>query len=89
MSLSSQNYHDTVTELYSHCDPDPEKCACGGGGWLLSDYDTWHPCSFAGHEGPHPEEDPRCDGCEACQARLDDCQNDIFIGPQQWSEIPF
>ena len=92
MSLSSQDYYDTVTELYSHCDPDPDRCACGGGGWLLSDYDTWHPCSFAGHAGPHPEdweqeqEEPERDTTFDMPLR-----NNIYClyGPLQWSDIPF
>lgn len=34
----------------------PSKCICSGG-WLLSDYDTYHRCPFHGQGVPHPEED--------------------------------
>ena len=38
-----------------HSDPDPEKCACGGGGWILSSFDTWEECPA--HRGKkHPED---------------------------------
>lgn len=40
--------------LWSH--PNPSQCPCGGRGWLLSDYDTWHACNAHGRT-PHPEED--------------------------------
>ena len=32
----------------------PAKCPCRGG-WLLSDYDTWHRCPLHGKGVPHPE----------------------------------
>jgi len=34
----------------------PEECRCNGGGWLLSDVDTWHKCGshYAGQT--HPED---------------------------------
>lgn len=36
-------------------DSDPKYCACHGGGWILSDFDTWHECPA--HRGmPHPED---------------------------------
>jgi len=33
----------------------PGKCPCGGGGWLLSDFDTFHRCGLHGVGVPHPE----------------------------------
>ena len=97
MGMSSREYYDHVQELKSHADPDPDRCPCGGGGWLLSSFDTWEHCPFAGHTGPHPEEDPRCGGCQACQDLLGYCLEeerdttfDMHIyGPLQWSDIPF
>lgn len=40
--------------------PDAEKCGCGGGGWWLSEVDTWHRCSIHGTEANarHPEAGP-------------------------------
>lgn len=34
----------------------PSQCPCRGG-WLLSDYDTWHRCPLHGKGVPHPEDD--------------------------------
>lgn len=33
----------------------PSKCPCRGG-WLLSDWDSWHRCPLHGKGLPHPEE---------------------------------
>lgn len=41
--------------LWAH--PHPDKCPCGGSGWLLSDYDTWHECGLHSHGAPHPEDE--------------------------------
>jgi hypothetical protein len=41
--------------LWAH--PHPDKCPCGGSGWLLSDYDTWHECGLHRHGAPHPEDE--------------------------------
>lgn len=36
----------------------PLTCPCRGGGWLLSDLDTWHKCPVHKHEGMgHPEDE--------------------------------
>jgi hypothetical protein len=35
-------------------DEDPSLCRCGGGGWILTPYDSWEPCGI--HKGPHPED---------------------------------
>lgn len=38
----------------------PFTCPCGGSGWLLSEYDTWHRCSVHGKDAvPSNEDDPR------------------------------
>ena len=31
-------------------------CACHGGGWILTDYDTWHQCPFHYSNQTHPED---------------------------------
>jgi len=53
--MSLQNYYDNfcveVSMLAHH---DPEVCLCKGGGWVLSDVDTWHECPCH-KEKPHPE----------------------------------
>jgi hypothetical protein len=38
--------------------PNPEKCACHGGGWILSPMDTWETCRlhFNKDKHPHPED---------------------------------
>ena len=52
-----------TNEAQRHCaairsgwdsDEDPKNCACHGGGWILSNYDTWEKCPL--HEGRHPED---------------------------------
>lgn len=50
-----QSYYDAFSTGY-WATPDASECECGGGGWALSDVDTWHkcPCHFWGQ--PHPEE---------------------------------
>lgn len=47
-----------VNELDSGrwANPNPSQCECRGG-WLLSDYDTWHRCPLHGRGVPHPEEE--------------------------------
>lgn len=38
------------------CEVNPDRCPCRGG-WLLSDYDTWHRCQIHGQGVPHPEDE--------------------------------
>ena len=45
--------------LWSH--PNPSQCPCGGRGWLLSDYDTWHACNVHGRT-PYPEDEEGHEG---------------------------
>ena len=40
--------------LWAH--PNPGRCPCRGGGWLVSDYDTVHGCGLHGG-APHPEDE--------------------------------
>ena len=42
-----------VEHARNAADPDPDRCPCGGGGWQLSDYDSWVKCPA--HSGPHPD----------------------------------
>ena len=45
---------------------DPEECPCGGRGYVLSDFDTWHECPVHHVEGQHhPEDDCDC-GQDIC-----------------------
>jgi len=36
-------------------EPAPGSCLCGGGGWFLSGYDTWHKCPIHYYGTPDPE----------------------------------
>ena len=36
--------------------PNPSRCGCRGGGWFLSDVDSWHECPYHGGT-PYPEDD--------------------------------
>lgn len=49
---------DIYRELESSAwnDINPFKCPCRGG-WLLSDFDTWHRCKTHGVGVPHPEDE--------------------------------
>lgn len=51
-------YHNIAAELDSGAWAEivPAKCPCRGG-WLLSDYDTWHRCPIHGNGVPHPEDE--------------------------------
>jgi hypothetical protein len=64
---------------------DAADCRCHGGGWLLSEVDTWHKCPdhFTGQI--HPEVACDCDwDCEAAPAPVA-----APVGPVDDSEIPF
>lgn len=41
--------------------PDPDDCACGGGGWILSSCDVWEKCHkhYDGQEHPEHRTSPR------------------------------
>lgn len=41
---------------------DPAECICRGSGWWSTPFDTWEPCPFTSHVGPHPEHD-YCEDC--------------------------
>lgn len=45
---------DVHNWVYGSAHPDAELCPCHGGGWMLSDYDTWESCPCH-KSGPHPE----------------------------------
>lgn len=47
----------------------PSQCECRGG-WLLSDYDTWHRCPLHGKGVPHPEDDGAVFDREAHNLRI-------------------
>lgn len=52
---------------------DGRPCPCGGGGWVLSPFDTWERCPI--HEGPHPadlEAEAEAEWEAERQARLED-----------------
>lgn len=53
MSLQKQfeNFRDNLDLIGN---PEAGKCLCGGDGWILSDFDTWHKCPyhFSGQEYP-------------------------------------
>lgn len=52
-------YADVYRELQSSAwnETNPDRCPCGGRGWILSDFDTWHRCQTHGFGVPHPEDD--------------------------------
>lgn len=47
-------WHEINEAVTQDHDFDPAKCSCGGLGWVVSDYDTWHMCPSHPHR-VHPE----------------------------------
>lgn len=58
--------------------PAPGQCPCRGG-WMLSDYDTWHRCPVHGTDVPHPDEAESFDHLEGEElaAALDGLQSRV------------
>lgn len=58
-----QAYYDNyATQPSRWAHPDPARCGCHGGGWFLSELDTFHACpehsiSVKGRKPPHPEDE--------------------------------
>ena len=50
-------YYREFAQAGAWIDEDPNRCGCRGGGWFLSEVDTWHKCPVHGRDVPHPEED--------------------------------
>ena len=52
-------YYEAFTARLLHGEGlTPDRCRCHGGGWILSDLDTWHRCPDHYVPGqPHPEDD--------------------------------
>lgn len=68
-------YDGYSNEAQRHCaalsmglasNENPKHCACHGGGWILSSYDTWVSCPM--HQGIHPEDAMREAEHEAYEA---------------------
>jgi hypothetical protein len=56
---SEAQMHTGAIEAGWSSTEDPETCACHGGGWILSQLDTFHQCPvhFAGQRHPEDYED--------------------------------
>ena len=80
MSLQHE-YENFCASLSSMADEDPAKCVCGGCGWVLSDFDTWHECPAHYSGQHHPEDTTNPEGEQWVKDRLpaleDDPENDI------------
>lgn len=53
--MDSGTYQDLQNGRWAAVNPDC--CPCRGGGWLLSNGDTWHRCPQHGTGVPHPEDE--------------------------------
>lgn len=51
-----QHYFDNFRQGWWR-NEDPNKCPCRGGGWVLSEVDTWHQCPSHYSGQRHPEDD--------------------------------
>ena len=49
-------YHNFAARLCAGEGLTPEECRCNGGGWILSEVDTWHKCPDHHKGQPHPED---------------------------------
>jgi hypothetical protein len=77
-----QQYYEAFSVGY-WSDPDPAHCGCRGGGWALSEVDTWHRCPQHGAGVPHPEERH-----EGVMPEWRKCE-DEGIAPEDEDQIPF
>ena len=58
MSEYQQYYEAFTARLCSPEELTPDQCHCHGGGWILSDVDTWHKCPDHYVQGQkHPDDD--------------------------------
>ncbi|GAG46744.1 unnamed protein product [marine sediment metagenome] len=60
MSELSHYYNEIARNPSTWSNPDASVCGCGGGGWWLSEVDTWHSCPAHNNGQRHPEDDPDC-----------------------------
>lgn len=52
--MNERIYRELESGVWAQANP--AKCPCRGG-WLLSDYDTWHRCPLHGKGVPHPDDE--------------------------------
>jgi len=55
-----QQYYDAFSQGH-WAKEDAKDCPCGGGGWVLSDVDTFHKCRFHYKNQTHPEDEGAVD----------------------------
>jgi hypothetical protein len=67
------HYYSSVCTGYWKAQ-NPAECGCGGGGWFLSDVDTWHRCSIHHRGQPHPESGVEVEECECQDYHAADCE---------------
>lgn len=72
-----QNYYEDFKTGY-WADQDAEKCKCRGGGWALSEVDTWHSCPVHYNGQKHPNDESADDVCE-----WDDADN-VCLSMDDW-----
>jgi hypothetical protein len=78
MSELVQYYEAFSTRLLHGEGLDAEDCRCHGGGWILSDVDTWHKCPDHHVAGqPHPEDDQ-----DAWEVYLEDLDFEPVVLPE-------
>ena len=55
MSDAQTYFNEICRNSTTWSDTDPDLCGCRGGGWWLSQLDTWHKCPNHAPDAPHPE----------------------------------
>lgn len=58
---SEAQMHTQAIEAGWSSTEDPETCGCHGGGWILSQLDTFHKCPIHFADQRHPEDDSEDD----------------------------
>jgi hypothetical protein len=69
---------------------DPEQCGCGGGGWILTDFDTWEECPC--HRGMmHPDDySPEYEGEGFLKAeKIIPAEPKRILSEEERDDIPF
>lgn len=65
------DFYDTVTAMRNEAVEFPDTCRCSGG-WLLSDYDTFHKCPTHYEGQPHPEDQEAWEEWDECKEEKND-----------------
>ncbi len=88
MSEYSQYYQAFSARLQKPEGLSPEQCRCNGGGWILSDVDTWHKCPDHYQAGqPHPDDHEQAENEAAFP--IEPSPYTLPVSEVSYDDIPF